>query len=67
MNAADIIGHPIVSVQDKGCVDSRDDGDTTIDIHFYTFATAMGRADVVLHCEHNGYYGGWLNGPREVS
>ena len=69
MNAADIVGHPILQVDVKDVVDTQSDTsmDDVQDIHFYTFVTQAGRADVILHVEHNGYYAGWLNTPTVVS
>ena len=71
VNAADILGHEITAVEIKDAPDGYTDPtdpttDEARDIDFYTFVTAVGRADVILHTDHNGYYGGWLNAPEYI-
>ena len=71
MNAAAILGSEITDFEE---LESKDDVVTTEedyaevrDIHFYAIRTTVGVADVTLHVDHNGYYGGWLNGPSLVN
>ena len=76
MNAADVIGAEIIEFVEKPAAPAEefeadqagdcDIGGDVVDVHFYTLVTTMGRMDVTMHVEHNGYYGGWLNGPTVV-
>lgn len=65
MNALDIVGGTISSIDVKFVESKNGDWDVR-DVHFYTIVTDKGRADVILHVDHNGYYGGQLNYPLEV-
>lgn len=64
VNAADILGNEILSVEEKQVQEWTDEDQR--DVHFYTITTHKGRADVILHVEHNGYYGGHLRHPKKV-
>jgi hypothetical protein len=66
VNAADIIGATISYIDIKEH-DQQDNGGDVLDITFYTIVTSRGRADVILHVEHNGYYGGRLRTPTKVA
>jgi len=66
VNAADIIGATISHIDVKE-TSSEDDGSNVLDITFYTIVTSRGRADAILHVEHNGYYGGLLRKPVRVA
>ena len=69
-----MVGGEIINFEDKPVPDDQHSqvedhecgGDVT-DIHFYTLTTTRGRMDVTMHVDHNGYYGGWLNGPSVVA
>lgn len=70
MNAAAFSNSRIVKCEEKDAPDSYDDGSgkegeyvDVRDVHFYTITTCKGAIDVILHVDHNGYYGGWLNEP----
>jgi hypothetical protein len=66
VNAADILGGIVSDIDVKGTT-TIDAPDADVrDITFYTIVTDKGRADVILHVDHNGYYGGHLNDPTEV-
>ena len=66
VNAADILGAQILSVDEKNVTTEERSTYDVLDTHFYTFTTTKGRADVILHVEHNGYYGGCLCYPEKV-
>lgn len=67
MNAADIIGGTIQAIECKaGDRPEREDSYDVRDVWFYVIVTDKGRADVILHVDHNGYYGGCLEAPVQV-
>jgi hypothetical protein len=63
VNAADILGGIISHIDEKFCDQTNSDDGEYCDITFYTIVTDKGRADVILHVDHNGYYGGNLESP----
>lgn len=65
VNASDCAGGEILEWIEKESKSEDAEYDDVTDIHFYTLKTDRGYADVTLHVEHNGYYGGWLNAPGE--
>lgn len=66
MNAADILGGVISEIEVKEMRGAECEYGDVRDITFYTIVTDKGRADVILHVDHNGYYGGTLCYPVEV-
>lgn len=67
VNAADIIGGTIIKIEAKpGPDESDDEPDECRSVTFYTITTEKGRCDVILHVDHNGYYGGQLSDPKLV-
>lgn len=66
VNAADILQGTITDIDIKDHKPLDESGDEVTDVTFYTIVTEKGRADVILHVEHNGYYGGILHDPQEV-
>jgi len=63
VNAADIVGNLITSIDIKEDDAVDVSGSEVRNITFYTIVTSLGRADVILHVDHNGYYGGELCNP----
>ena len=63
--AASVLGATITGLEEKDATATDDsDGDGGYrQITFYTFKTTAGQMDVILHVDHNGYYGGHLENP----
>ena len=66
MNAAAFCDALIVRCEEKDAPASYTpdaSGYDVLDVTFYTITTEKGAIDVILHVDHNGYYGGWLHEP----
>lgn len=67
MNVETLLGKVVTGfrTEEGGDIPQEEICDVT-DSEYYVLITADGECSIELRCDHNGYYGGWLNTPYEV-
>lgn len=67
MNVEALLGQVITGFEQEAAPDvPQEEVHDVTDSSYYTLTTKKGSCNINLRVNHNGYYGGWLNGPFVV-
>lgn len=68
VNVEALLGHVVTGFRlEPGLgVPEEEQGGEVTDSEYYVLTTDAGDCKIELRVDHNGYYGGWLNGPHDV-
>lgn len=68
MNVEALLGETVTGFRNESGVNVPNEESCEVtDSEYYVLTTDAGDCKIELRVDHNGYYGGWINGPIDVT